>query len=58
MEKIKVRILQDDCSAYGLIEAKNGATHEIDKSLAERMVSSGHALIEDDKAKTKPEPTK
>lgn len=41
----KVRILQDDCEAYGIIEAKNGATTEIDSKLAERMAISGHAEI-------------
>lgn len=41
----KVRILQDDCEAYGIIEAKNGATTEIDPELAKRMEISGHAEI-------------
>lgn len=44
-EKIKVRILQDDCGAYN-IEAKNGQTIEIEKAIADRMVVSGHAVLE------------
>ena len=46
----KVRILQDDCEAYGVMETKNGATIEIDNKLAERMELSGHAEIISDKA--------
>ena len=49
-KKIKVRLLQDDCSAYSVV-GKNGETHEIDSALAERMISSGHAttIVEEKK---------
>jgi hypothetical protein len=49
-EKIKVRILQDDCSAYDVLETKNGAQIEIAKDVAERMAQSGHAEIITEKA--------
>ena len=49
--KIKMRLLQDDCSGYN-IEGKNGSTHEIDSELAERMIASGHAAIVEDKKVT------
>jgi len=52
--KVKVRILQDDCEDYGIIETKNGATIEIDKALADRMVLSGHATIHTEQAKPTP----
>lgn len=45
MSNIKIKLLQDDCSAYK-IEGKNGSTHEVTPQLAERMVASGHAVIE------------
>ena len=41
----KVRILQNDCEAYGIIEAKNGAEIEVAPELAKRMAISGHAAI-------------
>lgn len=45
----KVKILQDDCEAYGVYETKNGAEIEVAPELAERMALSGHALIVTDK---------
>ncbi len=54
--KIKVRLLQDDCEAYEIMQTKNGAIIEIDKTVADRMVASGHATIET--AEAKPTPAK
>jgi len=47
-QKVKVRLLQDDCMAYAVV-GKNGETHEIDEALAKRMISSGHAALITDK---------
>lgn len=49
IKTIKVKILQEDCEAYGVYETKNGAEIEVAPELAERMSLSGHALIVTDK---------